>query len=180
VTVIRAHRVGAVPRRPQRPPDAGLVFLGPNLPLAACKGAPVSLWDATLAGEMSYDRETRHEQAKAICRTCPEMAACLRARLTTPELGEGIYGAQLFGPAKSCPCGAGLDGGDPKQRYCSRPCKDRAAMQRKPKAPVRLVVCAGAGCDVTFHTVQPQQRYHSKRCRKAQQLHRAREREVAA
>ncbi|MHA6628148.1 WhiB family transcriptional regulator [Pseudonocardia sichuanensis] len=48
---------------------------GPSLPAAACAGrAP--LFDLEVDGESDEQRTARHEQARAICRTCAARAQC--------------------------------------------------------------------------------------------------------
>ena len=85
--------------------SAPLLQLGvvPHLPRAACKGSPEPLWDDRVRGrngkqrELAADREDRHYLARAICGHCPEIQACLRARLDDPTLPPGIWGGCWVG-----------------------------------------------------------------------------------
>jgi len=80
--------------------SAPLLQLGavPHLPRAACRGAPISLWDDRVRGrngeqrELAADREDRHYLARTICGRCPEVMACLRVRRDDPALPPGIWG----------------------------------------------------------------------------------------
>jgi len=81
-------------------PQLGAV---PHLPRAACRGAPEPLWDDKVGGrngkqrELAADRERRHEMARAICRRCPEVLACIRVRRDDPTLPPGIWGGCWVG-----------------------------------------------------------------------------------
>lgn len=70
---------------------------GPDLSLAACKGATEPLWDDRLAGETDDQRDARHGRAKAYCARCPELMACLEARRDDSTLPPGVWGGCLVG-----------------------------------------------------------------------------------
>ena len=73
-----------------------LVPLGPDLPHAACRGPHAARWDDQVEGELPSDRPRRHVLAVAICRRCPDVAACFRARVADPKLGSGVWGGHVF------------------------------------------------------------------------------------
>lgn len=74
-----------------RPPAELTALIDPNLQGAACAGhAP--LFDARGRHERLLDAEDRHDQAIAICHTCPVLRRCGQALLDLPlSQREGIW-----------------------------------------------------------------------------------------
>ncbi|MHA6629400.1 WhiB family transcriptional regulator [Pseudonocardia sichuanensis] len=67
---------------------------GPSLPAAACAGrAP--LFDLEVDGESDEQRSARHEQARAICRTCAARTEC--AAVVTDHLAPiaGVWSGRI-------------------------------------------------------------------------------------
>ena len=128
--MIRAHRVST-----RLSAHALTALLGPNLRLAACKGATEPLWDFSVEGELPGQRAERLERGTAICRTCPERSACGAARLSNPDLGAGLYGGVLFGhdsasETRKCRCGKTLPSSRHNREYCSAACRQMACRER--------------------------------------------------
>jgi hypothetical protein len=127
---IPARRMGHFVRTPEFHRTIPLLILGPNLPNAACKNKG-NLWDITVDGETDEARAQRINTAIGICGTCPTAQRCLDARLANPQLGEGVYGGQLFGkPAQRlCACGCGQPlppDAHTQRRYHNHKCRQRA------------------------------------------------------
>ncbi|MGH3882880.1 MAG: hypothetical protein ACRDRC_05685 [Pseudonocardiaceae bacterium] len=166
MTAISAHGVGCLPRPAPRQPPPAAGITGPDLPHAACKGQVPTLgplWDDRVSGEIPDERTTRHQQATAICRTCPELNACHQARITDPTLGAGIWGGRLFGPGRACPCGEPIPTSAPAfHTYCGPRCREAA--NRPPKTTPRTGRCDH--CRDTYVTHQPRQRFCSHDCRR--------------
>ena len=161
-----AHRVGCFPRASDEHQDKKLnIVLGPALPGAACKGhAP--LFDNLIDGESHPDRIYRHRRALDICETqCPIQEQCHERRLAKPELGEGIWGGELFGRHdRPCPCGKQLPNDVPKGRkYCDDHCRNRYRTRNdRKRPPIRTGTCR---CGTTFTTDKKTQIHCSDTCR---------------
>lgn len=179
MTAIRAHRVGAQPRAATRTTSPRTVFLGPDLPRAACKGlAP--LFDRTIPHETPHERDERHHQAIRVCRRCPERVDCLTARLTNPGLKRdtGVFGGQVFDTTitptrkSACDhCGNPFTTKQPTQRFCTPTCRDRyrgiCENNRKPvtTALPGLTHCQGCGTRLAVEQTAAGRRNCSKTCR---------------
>lgn len=186
-TVIRGHRVGTQPPPSRRLPDASQGVVGPSLPDAACAGSSRArvgavehgpLWDWSVYGETTRERAERIELAMAICRDCPELSACLRARREAPELGPGVWGGQVFTPSdgRTCKCGQPLPlGAGQHQVWCSQQCRWRTKQKAKAKK-ARHATCV---CGTEFSTVQPHQRFCTKQCRRRSERRTSRQRQEA-
>jgi hypothetical protein len=125
---LQGTRAGTQPRPAQRAVQPVTLLLGPNLPRAACKGL-ADLWDDRVDNEPEEHRTQRHDQAIGTCRECPVRADCLTARLTEPDLGNGVWGGQLFTTTRKCPCGNALP---PDAKYCSEDCRTGTRDRTKP------------------------------------------------
>lgn len=155
----------------KRPVDALPAILGPELTGAACKGRG-PLWDENLdPQEPAAVREERHRAAIDVCwLACPIRVECLATRTTTPSLGGGIWGGELFSgtgqAARKCVCGVFLpEQAPPYQKYCTERCGDtHRKMRNRPKAVLGTVTCAQTGCDTTFTKRMHNQRFCSKQC----------------
>lgn len=118
------------------------IALGPDLPHAACKHIKQPLWDVYVYGESAPERCARLARGAEICRGCPQRAECLAARLNEPELGDGLWGGELFSKGR--------------QRILGRRGRRRGKV-------VLTKVCAE--CGQTFTTAQSRQRFCRSACR---------------
>lgn len=161
MTAIRAHRVGCLPPAARRAPQPQTGVLGPNLPDAACKGR-WPLFDDRVHDETVEERNERHKQAVRICRTCPELSACLRARLADDGLGNGVWAGRVFTSGRKCRCGQPIPAeANPQQVHCTQACR---YTKRGLDKAVRTGTCET--CGEGFTTVVPQRRYCNDTCRR--------------
>ena len=83
---------------------AAIIHEIPDLPYAACKGKP-AFWDnwVYVGNELEKPsaRGERHQIAINLCNQCPELHNCRAQRDAHPDWGDGIYGGQLYEPAKT-------------------------------------------------------------------------------
>jgi hypothetical protein len=163
MTLLRAHHVGAQPRTASSTPEPHTMFLGPDLPGAACKGC-TPLFDAWVVGEKPEERDERHHAAIRICWSCPELATCLKERLTNPGLQRdaGVYGGRVFDATagRKCPCGKPLpDDASARRKYCNKNCWNTT----RPRSPQRELRCDH--CESPFTTNQVKQRFCNRGCR---------------
>jgi hypothetical protein len=139
-----------------------LVVVGPQLPLAACKGRG-DLWDGSTHGETVAERQERQRRAVRICGGCPERLPCLRYRLDNPKLASGgVWGGRVFE--------------DPPRSHCDEKYRNRKGGTKK----MRHGVCAYEKCDIEFDTLQHSRRFCSRKHRRAQELIDRRARDKAA
>lgn len=124
-----------------------LVVVGPDAPLAACKGQG-DAWDGAVEGETARERQKRHLGAMRVCEGCPERLPCLRYRLEHPQLaGDGVWGGHVF------------------DDHRGRGEKPRKGRNKK----MRSGICAFEGCDTAFDTLQDSRRFCSRKHRRAQE-----------
>lgn len=62
--------------------------------LAACAGHPEPLWDESVYGETRPQQIARHNDAVAICGTCPVRSQCLAD--VNWSIDEGVRGGRLL------------------------------------------------------------------------------------
>lgn len=88
------------PRQANLSAVIGAIRDGVNLRGAACAGPLAWLWDADLDGvkESTAQKQARHEQARAICRSCPVKAICRAQVDTDPRLaiGSSVWGGDVI------------------------------------------------------------------------------------
>lgn len=146
--------------------------LGPNLPGAACTKVRAPLWDDRVDGESAGQRGHRISDALVICRRCPEIVACLAARLADDTLGSGVWGGRLFSQAalrqQHCDECSSLFYAAQPRLYCGAYCRT-AGRNRKRAAELRSARRVGGQlrglthCQVCDTQLTEQQR--SKRAR---------------
>lgn len=110
-----------------------------ELPGAACCGVTEPLWDDMVHGETAAQRHQRHQQAQAICQSCPARTDCLTGALRLRDRAvepmhrpTGIWGGERFTagrctPPRTCPvCNAAVIGNASK-KYCCHRCANVAS-----------------------------------------------------
>lgn len=86
----------APPQTPGHPVNRHAPVADPRLAGAACAGRwPV--FDLDVHGETPEDREARHHQARAVCRTCTVTAACHHTAQRLDRRAEGVWAGTLRG-----------------------------------------------------------------------------------